>query len=290
MSGIATAIAGSAIIGGVVSSRSAGRAADAQQQASEAATAEQARQFDIMQEAQAPYQQVGSAALNQLAALYGLPQYQQQSQTEPMTFQEFLTSQGGISGFSDRGGFLGGFMGDLSGAQSAYQQYLATAKTQPSQAGATAPDYANFFASPDYQFALKQGLDATQNSAASKGSLYSGNALRGITDYGQGMASQQLNTYANRLAGIAGVGQTAANAVGQGALQTGANVGNLLLGQGNARASGIINQGNAWANTANQLGMLYGMGAFGGGSPFGTGGSNAMAMNYNGPLYGGGLA
>ncbi len=286
------AITSAVVIGGasLYGANQAKKAANKQAASYDAATAEQARQFDIMQEAQAPYQQVGSAALNQLAALYGLPQY---SDRKPLSFEEWQAQ--------NSPGFTGDFPGGIGNAifngfssvagQLGYQKYLEKFDDQEQTAGggAAAPDYSNFFASPDYQFALKQGLDATQNSAAARGGLYSGNALRGITEYGQGMASQQLNNYANRLAGIAGVGQTAASAVGQGALQTGANIGNLLVGQGNARASGIAGQANALTNGVNQFAMLYGMGAFGG-SPFGAGGSNAMAMNYNGPLYGGGLA
>jgi hypothetical protein len=279
MSWVATAIVGSAVVGGYASSKAAGKAAKAQGQSSDAAINEQARQFDILQEAQAPYQQVGSAALNQLAALYGLPQY---STAEPLSFDEWKLDTGQL----DAGG--GGLWADVIGRskqRSEYDQYVANFKPPAGKTGQA--DYSQFLNSPDYQFALQQGLQGVQNSAAAQGGLYSGNALRGITDYGQGMASQQLGNYANRLAGIAGVGQTAANTIGQGAMATGANVGNLLVGAGNARASGIINQANAWANTGNQLAMYYGMGGFGGGSPFGSGGSNAMAMHYGGPTYAG---
>jgi hypothetical protein len=276
-------------IGGAAYSARQGRKAAKQQAASyDAATAEQARQFDVMQEAQQPYQQVGSAALNQLAALYGLPQYNVDSNANPMTFEEWSAAQEPIA-LRNGGNRLTDFLqAEMANAQRRqdYQQYVNT--WQPPQTeGTGAVDFSNFFASPDYQFALKQGEQTVQNSAAAQGGLYSGNALRALTEYGQGSATQYLNNYANRLAGIAGVGQTAATSVGNAALQTGANIGNLMVGAGNARASGTINQANAITNLGNQLGMMYGMGMFGGGSPFGAGGGNSAAYNWSGPRFGG---
>lgn len=121
------------------------------------------------------------------------------------------------------------------------------------------PDYSAFYQSPDYQFRLNQGLNAVQNSAAAQGGLYSGNALRGITDYGQGLAASEFGNYVNRQLALAGMGQAATTQAGNAAMTTGTNVGNLLLSQGNARASGIINQTNAITGGVNDLASLYGM-------------------------------
>lgn len=128
------------------------------------------------------------------------------------------------------------------------------------------PDYSAFFKSPDYNFRLKEGLSAVQNSAAAEGGLYSGNALRGITDYGQGLASSSFNDYVKNQLALAGIGTGATSQAGQGALATGANIGNLLVDQGNARASGILGQTNSWSNLINQLGLLggYKFGGLGG--------------------------
>jgi len=158
--------------------------------------------------------------------------------------------------------------------------------TTPAQAGPSRADYRNFFASPDYQFRLDEGLTAVQNSAAARGGLYSGNALRGIEEYGQGLASNEFANWFNKRAALAGIGQVATGQAGQGALATGANVGNLLIGQGDARASGIIGQTNAISGTLNQLATLYGLGAFGG-SGFRPNG--LMTTGYGVP-YGGRLA
>lgn len=128
------------------------------------------------------------------------------------------------------------------------------------------PDYSAFFKSPDYNFRLKEGLSAVQNSAAAEGGLYSGNALRGITDYGQGLASSSFNDYVKNQLALAGIGTGATSQATQGAMATGANIGNLLVDQGNARASGIIGQTNSISNLINQLGLLggYKFGGLGG--------------------------
>lgn len=56
-------------------------------------------------------------------------------------------------------------------------------------------DYSKFFASPDYQFRQQEGLNAVQNSAAAHGGLYSGDTLRGITDYASNLASGEYGNY-----------------------------------------------------------------------------------------------
>ncbi len=132
------------------------------------------------------------------------------------------------------------------------------AGSSPGGNALTAPDYSAFFKSPDYNFRLKEGLSAVQNSAAAEGGLYSGNALRGVTEYGQGIAAGGFNDYVKNQLALAGIGTGATSQAGQGALATGANIGNLLVDQGNARASGIMGQTNSWANLINQLGLLGG--------------------------------
>lgn len=141
------------------------------------------------------------------------------------------------------------------------------------------PDYSSFYQSPDYQFRLNEGLNAVQGSAAARGGLYSGNALRGIADYGQGLAAGEFGNYVNRQLALAGMGQAATTQAGNAAMTTGTNVSNLLLGQGNARASGIINQTNAITGGANDLASLYGMYR---GGYFGNGGQPGATPPYAG--------
>jgi hypothetical protein len=76
MSFIATAIIGSAVVGGVLSSNAqrsaASTASRAQQQAADQSIAEQRRQFDAVQQLMAPYVQSGTTALSRYNALTGL--------------------------------------------------------------------------------------------------------------------------------------------------------------------------------------------------------------------------
>ena len=76
MSFIATAIIGSAVVGGVLSSNAqrsaASSASRAQTQAADQSIAEQRRQFDAVQQLMAPYVQSGTTALSRYNALTGL--------------------------------------------------------------------------------------------------------------------------------------------------------------------------------------------------------------------------
>lgn len=68
-------IGGSSLVSGYLGSKSAKKAANAQQQAAQAATLEQRRQFDLMREDTAPYREVGQTAVRRLGEFYGLPGY-----------------------------------------------------------------------------------------------------------------------------------------------------------------------------------------------------------------------
>jgi len=75
--GTAAAIAGGSIIGGALSSQGAKSASRTSAKASNRATAEQRRQFDILQQNLAPYRGAGYNALDQLQGMTGnLPQFQ----------------------------------------------------------------------------------------------------------------------------------------------------------------------------------------------------------------------
>lgn len=115
-------------------------------------------------------------------------------------------------------------------------------------------DYSSFKESPDYQFTLDQGFKGLDRSAAARGGLYSGGHSADLVNYGQGAASQQYGNYYNRLASLAGVGQTAANSLG-GFGQNAANqIGYNAIQGGNNRASSYQAQGNNNSQFAAGLG------------------------------------
>lgn len=81
---------------------------------------------------------------------------------------------------------------------------------------------ATFQNSPGYQNRLANGVDQIEQSAAAQGSLFSGNTLKGMERFRQDLAQNEFNNYANmynnasdsymnRIASLANVGQTTTN-------------------------------------------------------------------------------
>lgn len=117
-------------------------------------------------------------------------------------------------------------------------------------------DYSGFQNSPDYQFALQQGLQGVDRSAAARGSLYSGGQQADLTNYAQGMASQQLGQYRNSLMSLANMGASSGSALaGVGQNYAGA-VGNNLGNAANATGSAALSQGNNWSQALTGLAGL----------------------------------
>lgn len=133
--------------------------------------------------------------------------------------------------------------------------------------GAAGPDYSAFFKSPGYDFRQAEGVRAIDRSASARGMLMSGGLKRELARYGQGLAAQEFGSYADRLASMAGIGQTnvrTAGAVGSAAAgQVGvgsANLAQTIVSGGQAQAEGIAGSNNAL------LGGFQGaLGQFGGG-------------------------
>lgn len=124
-----------------------------------------------------------------------------------------------------------------------------------------------FMTTPGYEFRMGEGVKALDRSAAARGGLRSGGYGRELTRYGQGVASAEFENYANRLAGIAGMGQGATTASATMGMQSAANIGNTmqsgaaqqgnyLMQSGTARASGYAGVGQAATGAANNY-MMY---------------------------------
>lgn len=244
MSAIATAIVGGAVIGGVLNQSAASSAADAQVQASKQASDAQLQMYNQTRSDQAPYRYVGGEALNSLAAAMGLNGYSGD------------TGGGGYGG----GGYGGGgrmAMNDLYGARigngiaggGPFNNRMLQTSAGPGKSGG--PNTAGFMASPGYNFVRSEGMRGLEQSAAARGGAFSGNALRALADYNNGLASQEYGNWWNRMAGLAGVGQTSTNQLGQLGQGYANNIGNAAMSAGNARASGIMGAANGWANSIN---------------------------------------
>jgi hypothetical protein len=121
---------------------------------------------------------------------------------------------------------------------------------------------------PSYNFRFQQGNLATTNLANRAGGLIGGNALQGLTDYGQGAASTEFQNAFNRfqgertniyntLAGIAGIGQNAQKQTSDLAQNTAGNIGQATIGIGNAMAGGQVGTANAYSNAIQGAGNAY---------------------------------
>ena len=128
-------------------------------------------------------------------------------------------------------------------------------------------DYDTYQNDPGVGFRFREGLKALQASKAAGGMLRSGNTLRGITQFGQDLASQEYTNAFNRyqaeraarlnpLQSLTGMGQTATNTLSNEAGQYGQAMANNAAAIGNIRASGYINQANALTGAAGQ-GLNY---------------------------------
>lgn len=280
--------AGASLLGAMNSSDAASSAADSQAASAAAATAEQRRQFDLTRQDQAPFLQTGTAANQRLAYLLGIgpknasgpattDQIQQlyrsiigrdamphelawQAANSPTAYdvqQNLINSPGPKSDGVAHVGLGNGSI--MYGAPSA---------------GGNEGEYGSLLKKFDqndlnndvvYQSGLKFGLDQGNNAinarAIANGGYDSGATLKALTqfgnDYGSTKANDAFNRYQtenanifNKLAGVSGAGQTAANTVAQAGTNMANNVSNLMTDAGNARAAGIVGSANAWGSAA----------------------------------------
>ena len=143
-----------------------------------------------------------------------------------------------------------------------------------------------FQADPGYAFRLKEGQKRLERSAAARGGLISGAALKAATEYGQEMGSQEYTNAFNRyqaertarlnpLQSLTGMGQTTAQQLGGAGQTMASNVGEAIGSGAAARASGYVGTANAltgglgtylnYQNSQNMVNALQNRGGGGGG-------------------------
>ena len=129
-------------------------------------------------------------------------------------------------------------------------------------------DMQTFEQDPGYAFRMQEGMRALERSAAARGGMLSGNALRGITRFGQDLASQEYGNAFNRfqierqarlnpLQSLMGGGQSAANVLTGAAGSYGQQMGEGMTSLGNIRASQYMGRANALASGLQGLGSAY---------------------------------
>lgn len=310
--------AGAAVAGGAIAASGAKSAANTQANSAAAATQTQkqiaddqiAFQRDALDKQiglQQPFRDLGLGAQNKLAYLLGLSDTSNKA-TDPAIqairnnlSPQFTTNLGG-----------GAFSRDLSGMDSAVQAELAKQGASDPQNGygslmqdfgEAPPSVADFSmkdfqADPGYQFRMDEGQKALERSAAARGGLLSGRAVKDTLRFSQGLGAQEygdafsryqtnrgnkiadwqnrLNLFntnrANKLQplqSLGGVAQTASNTMG-GAAQnfaTGASgalgsygqaAGANIIGAGNAQAASQIAGGNAINGAIGNATSMYG--------------------------------
>lgn len=147
-----------------------------------------------------------------------------------------------------------------------------------------------FYNDPAYKFELAQGTNAIQNKASASGLGSSGQTLKSLTQYGQGLAStyyQQAfnnakstfdtnqNTTLVNLSALAGTGEfgtaqsnaaleaagreqsgndlSTANSIANLGLKGATTAGEFGVGAGQAAGAGLLQQGNAWAGLGDSV-------------------------------------
>lgn len=111
-----------------------------------------------------------------------------------------------------------------------------------------------------FQTQLGMGRDAIEAGAAGRGGVFSGSTATALERYRTGLASQEVGTYLNRLAALGGQGQAAAGMQGQAGQNYATGASTALANIGDARASGAIGVGNAFAGGLNNMMGIYGYG------------------------------
>lgn len=170
------------------------------------------------------------------------------------------------------------FMQAGYGATANLQQLMGQSGTPGTQVGNTGlpngyltqqfnPTQAQLDQYPGYQFALQTGGQAIRNADTPGVGALSGAALKDLMSFNVGTANQyygqyfnqfeqQQNNIYNRLAGIAGLGQSAAAGVGNSGTQLGTGIAQAQAGAGASQAGGIVGATNALSGASSSLGGL----------------------------------
>jgi len=115
----------------------------------------------------------------------------------------------------------------------------------------TDSNFTGFQETPGFQFAMDQGRQAVDASAAARGGLFSGATMQAQTDRGVGMANQEFGNYLSRLSGQATLGSNAASQSATVNTNNAQMQSNSLANIGNAQAAGAIGVGNAFSGAVN---------------------------------------
>lgn len=242
----AAALLGAAVIGGGTSIIAGNKSAGAVKDAA-AKTDETNRYiYDTTRADYAPYREVGYSALGKLAQMYGV-----------------------------------GGGGTASGGGQPYS-YNPEAGSFNTGAASSQP-YGGFQTSPGYQFRVDEAMKAIERSAAARGSFRSGATMDALQRRVQGVASNEYENYANRLAALAGVGQNATGSTAAAGANYAQQQGQTNMAAGNARSSSYLNTGDAINKGLQNVADYYMWNR-----NYGSAGPAGNGTNMTGPIWRGG--
>jgi hypothetical protein len=299
-------------------SNAAENAANATGAAADRAAALQKEMFDRQMAGQEPYRQAGLAGQNRLMELLGLrmpaqpsganaPYMRTDAQLRDELVGQFTSapSQGQIApgigmvgnasaGGINEAGLAAAMAAARQGDQNAMSNYRPqqVATQQSPDFGRYARDFgmADFQQDPGYAFRLSEGQKALDRSAAARGGLMSGGALKAAARYGQDMGSQEYNNAFNRyqtnranqlqpLGSLMASGQSAASNQGSAAGQYGSNVGNVYMNQGINQGNAMLAGSQARTSAYGDIAKMYGNNRPDFGNLFGEGGGMTGSQN-----------
>jgi hypothetical protein len=265
--GSTVASVGGSLIGGSQASKAAGKAADTQADATRYAAELQREQFERGVSLQDPFRRAGVAGQNELLRYLGItPEVESRGSIADRLAYD-LPAYASMSTQQRT---------DAINNEVRRQQALAATAKRTPEFGSLMRDFSmkDFTTDPGYAFRMSEGLKGLDRTAAARGGLISGAALKAAQRFGQDLGSQEYMNAFNRyqtnranklnpLQSLAGVGQTTSQQLATQGQQYGQNVGELALQGANARASGYVGQANALnqsiGSMANAIGQGVGM-------------------------------
>lgn len=178
-----------------------------------------------------------------------------------MSMKDFATAfQGKLNSGEGLNSLAGAFSGvkGFSDLQGAFQKFFSGTSGQATAQQPAMTPKLGFQQTPGYQFRVQQGEQGVLNNLSALGMKNSGKALKSLESFRQGLASEEYGNYMNRLASMAGMGQTQTNATNSLMANAATNIGNSLQNAGAARASGYVGSANAWSQGLNGVGNALG--------------------------------
>lgn len=249
-------VAAAAVVASAAASAYSGsKAAKAQKSAANTAAANEQAMFEAQREDNEKYYGLGKEDVN----------------------SNFELAHGALSPYADQGLAATNRLSALAGLNGAGQQQSALASD------------------PGYQFRMSQGVNALDRSAAARGMIQSGAQQKALTQYGQGLASGELNNAFQRVGAVQGNAQQASGALANLYQNQGTTLSNLAVRQASQNQALSQNTSNALGQYAMASGNAQAAGYQNMGSSINAGmqnGLTAYMMNQQqqGGMYGGGTS